>query len=265
MSKLADRLQRVSEGTPQPLGFAPAARQERALPLVLIAYVTKPGDKVTAAAVENGAEFVIVPFEASGRGKPRSPAGIGEAPWGVRAGELSEAAHGRLKEAGCDFVVVDTGDTPARLLADEDMAAVAAVPTGAEDRLLRAVDGLPCEAVLVDAEPSESLTLRAMIDYSAVATGLGQTLLAPAAAGWGREEFEQLRDVGFAGIVVSVRSVDEARALAGVREAIEQMPNRSRRRDERPRARVPQLSVRPEAGPAEPDFDPDDDDDDDDY
>ena len=265
MSRLVDRLQQVSEGAPQPLGFVPAARQERALPLVLIAQVSKPGDKVTAAAAESGAEFVIVPFEASGRAKPKAPAGIGEAPWGVRAGELSEAAHAQLKEAGCDFVVIDAEGTPVRLLGDEDVAAVAVAPAGAEDRLLRALDALPCEAVLVDVEPNGTLTLGEMIEYSAVATGLSQTLLAPAAASWGRGEFEQLRDLGFSGIVVTVRTVEEARALADVRDAIRQMPNRSRRRDERPAARVPQLSVRPEVvpgPPTEPEIDPDDDDDD---
>ncbi len=266
VSRLVDRLQRVSDGAPQPMGFAPAARPERAPPLVLIAYISKPSDKITSAAVENGAEFVVVPFGASGRTKPSSPAGIGEAPWGIRAGVLSETAHGQLKEAGCDFVVVDATETPVRLLGDEDVSVVATVPAGTEDRVLRAVDCLPCDVVWVDAAPGETLTLGAMVEYSAIATGVGQNLLVPASASWGKGELEQLRDAGFAGIVVTVGTVDEARALKDVLEAIRQVPNRSRRRDERIGARVPQLSVRPEVGPpppTEPDFDPDEDDDDD--
>ncbi len=268
MSKLAQRLQRVSDGAPQqPLGFARPTALERFLPLVLIAHATNPSDKVTSAAVKNGAEFIIVPFDPGGsRARPKAPAGIGETPWGIRTGDVSETHHEQLKAAGCDFTVIDAEATPIRLLGDEDVAAVAAVATDTEDRVLRAIDGLPYEAVLVAGEPPDTLTVRTMLEYSAVATGLGQNLLAPASAKWRREELEQLRDAGFAGVVVSVETAADADALAGIKEAIEQIPTRSRRRDERPRARVPQLNVSPEIQPAppeEPDYDPDDDDDED--
>lgn len=268
MSKLAQRLQRVSDGAPQqPLGFARPAAPERFLPLVLIAHVTNPSDKVTSTAIKSGAEFVIVPFEPGGsRARPKAPVGIGKTPWGIRADGVSEAHHEQLKAAGCDFIVIDTEATPIRLLGDEDVAAIAAVATDTEDRVLRAIDGLPYEAVLVDAEPADTLTVRTMLEYSAVATGLGQNLLAPASPKWGREEFEQLRDAGFAGIVVSVGTAADAEALAGVKDAIEQIPSRSRRRDDRPRARVSQLNVSPDVQPGppeEPDYDPDDDDDED--
>ena len=105
-----------------------------------------------------------------------------------------------------------------------------------------------------------------MLEYSAVATGLGQNLLAPASKTWGQDELEQLRDAGFAGIVISVGTAAEAEALAGVKKAIEQIPSRTRRKDDRPRARVPQLNVSPEVQPGppeEPEYDPDDDDDED--
>jgi len=265
VSKLVERLQRVSDGAPQqPLGFARPAAPERFLPLVLIAHVTNPSDKVTSTVIKSGAEFVIVPFE-PGRSRARSkePVGIGKTPWGIRAAGVSEAHHEQLKSAGCDFIVIDTEATPIRLLGDEDVAAIAAVATDTEDRVLRAIDSLPYEAVLVDAEPVDTLTVRTMLEYSALATGLGQNLLVPASPKWGREEFEQLRDAGFAGIVVSVGTAADAEALVGVKDAIEQIPSRSRRREDRPRARVPQLNVSSEVQPGppeEPDDDPDDDD-----
>ena len=265
MSKLVQRLQHVSDGAPQPLGFARPSPQERLLPLALIAHVTKPSDQVTAATAKNGAEFIIVPFVPGSAVKAKAPAGVGDTPWGVRARELSETEHAQLKEAGCDFVVIDTESTPIKLLGDEDVAAVATVTTDTEDRLLRAIDGLPCEAVLVDSEPDDALTVRAMMEYSAVATGLGQNLLVPASVKWGREEFEQLRDAGFAGVMVNVEAAADAKALGGVREAIREIPSRSKRREDRPRARVPQLTVAAEVQPGppeEPDYDPDDDDDD---
>ena len=265
MSKLAQRLQRVSEGTPQPLGFAPAARLERALPLALIVSTTRSTEKITAAAIKNGAEFILVPFDPKSRAKPKTPAGAGETPWGVKVSELSDSQHAQLKAAGCDFVVIGPEGTAVRLMSDEDVAAVVAVGTDTEDRLLRAIDGLPGEAIMIDAEPEDTLTVRAMMEYSIVATGLGQNLLVPASEKWGREEFEQLRDAGFAGVVVNVETAADAAALADARKAIQQIPNR-RRRDDKPRARVPQLSVGIDVQsdpPDNPDFDPDDDDDDD--
>ncbi|MDP7619591.1 MAG: hypothetical protein QF652_05035 [Dehalococcoidia bacterium] len=263
MSKLVQRLQRVSDGAPQqPLGFARPAAPERFLPLVLIALVTNPSDKVTSTVIKNGAEFVIVPFEpGASRARPKAPVGIGKTPWGIRADGVSEAHHEQLKSAGCDFIVIDSEATPIRLLGDEDVGAIAAVATDTEDRALRAIDGLPYEAALVNVEPADTLTVRTMLEYSAVATGLGQNLLVPASPKWRREEFEQLRDAGFAGIVVSVGTAADAEALVGVKDAIEEIPARSRRREDRPRARVSQLNVSPEVQPGppeEPDDDPDD-------
>jgi hypothetical protein len=262
VSKLIERLQQASDGVVQPLGFSTGNRQ-RVPALAIVAHLPEPSAKLAEGAVQSGAEFVLVSGGVKG-GLPKQlpPAGVGRLPWGVRTASLTDKQHAALKENDCDFAIVAIEETPVRIAADEDLDIVAVVPPLAEDRWLRALDQLPVQAILADVEPADDLTLKALMDYAAVSSGVGQSLLAPASLAWGRAEVEQLRDLGFCGIVVDVTDDSDLERLAALRKEVMALPARSRRRDERPRAHVPQISVssgrRSEPAPDEDDdFDDD--------
>ncbi|MDA1095751.1 MAG: hypothetical protein O3B84_00625 [Chloroflexi bacterium] len=255
MGKLVDRLQRISEGPSQPLGFMPASRQKRSAPLVLVAHLPKGSEALLPGAADSGAEFVLL--ETPPNASPA--AGASAIPWGIRTDTLDDAEQAKLKEAGCDFVIASLEDTPIRLLANDVIDAVAMVSDGTEDRMLRAIDQLPCDAVIVGDAPGDELTVARFLEYSSIASGIGQNLLIWASARWGRVEVEQLRDVGFSALVVTVASEADLEGLRAIRDTIASLPARSKKRDDRLRARVPQFGVA-----ASSNVDPDDDDDDDD-
>lgn len=241
MSKLIERLRRASEGVSQPMGFA-ALALERVPSVVLMAHLTKATGELPAAAVKNGAEFLLFSTKNGRLPEPLPPKNVGETAWGVRAASLDEEQHRALKEAGCDFVLLSFGETPARLLSDEDLGVVALVPLETDDRTLRALEQLPFDTVLIESAVSGDLTVKQLLDYATIASGLGQNLIAPVSASWGGPEIEQLRELGFTGLLVDVTSTADLEGLQALRKAAVGLPARSRKREERLRARLPQLA-----------------------
>ena len=258
MSKLQERLERVASGPSRPLGFS-FGNRESLPPLVIVTRVTsgtlKTAENAQKAAVKGGSEFILV----DGAAAAKSPPKTGDTPWGARVDSLTEKELGALREAGCDFLFVSLGDTPVRLLNDESLGYFGVVPADLDERRLRAIERLPFEGNVVEAEAGDSLTIGLALEYAAAASRLSGHLLARASLSWGVGEMEQLRDMGFGGVVVEVADARQAAKIADLREAIMAVPAQSRRRRGRATARVPQMVD--SATPPPPDDGDDDDDD----
>ena len=254
MSKLRDRLERAASGPARPLGFSAGSRD--VIPaLTIIASFTKPTGKSVKAAVDAGAEFILV----DGASAVKSPPKTGDAHWGATVDGLSDSDLAKLREAGCDFLFVSLGGTPVGLLNDESIDYFGIVPAETDERRLRAIERLPFEGSLIEVEPGESLTIEQAIEYAAAASRLTGHLLARASLSWGAGEMEQLRDMGFGGVVVDVKDARQAANVADLREAVMAVPSQPRRRRSRASARLPQSQGGTTAPP------PDDGDDDDDF
>ena len=258
MSKLQDRLERAASGPSRPLGFS-FGNRESLPPLVIVTRVTsgtlKTAENAQKGAVKGGAEFILV----DGAAAAKSPPKTGDTPWGARVDGLTEKELGALREAGCDFLFVSLGETPVRLLNDESLGYFGVVPADLDERRLRAIERLPFEGNVVEAETGDSLTIGLALEYAAAASRLSGHLLARVSLSWGAGEMEQLRDMGFGGVIVEVADARQAAKVADLREAIMGVPAQSRRRRGRATARVPQMAD----GAAAPPPDEGDDDDDD--
>ena len=258
MSKLQDRLERAASGPSRPLGFS-FGNRESLPPLVIVTRVTsgtlKTAENAQKGAVKGGAEFILV----DGAAAAKSPPKTGDTPWGARVDGLTEKELGALREAGCDFLFVSLGETPVRLLNDESLGYFGVVPADLDERRLRAIERLPFEGNVVEAETGDSLTVGLALEYAAAASRLSGHLLARVSLSWGTGEMEQLRDMGFGGVIVEVADARQAAKVADLREAIMGVPAQSRRRRGRASARVPQMVDGAAAPP------PDEGDDDDDF
>lgn len=252
MSTLHERLERAASGPVRPLGFSAGSR-ERIPALAIIASIVKPTKATVEAAIKAGAEFVVIPAGAT----PKAPPGIGSTPWGARADALTEKAHTALCEAGCDFLFVSAGDTPLRLLNDDSIGYYGIVPADTDERRLRALERLPFEGNVIEADAGDDLTVGQAVEVVAAASRLAGPLLTRASVDWGAGEMEQLRDLGFVAVVVEVADARAAARIAGLREAILAVPSQSRRRRSRASATVPTVSE----GAAAPPPDEGDDDD----
>ncbi len=250
MSKLWDRLERAASAPSRPLGFSLGNRETLA-PLALVAHLKNSTAKAANAAIKAGAEFVLI----DGPSAVKSPPSLGDTPWGARVDGLADTEISTLREAGCDFLFVSLGGTPVRLLSDESLGSFSVVPADLDDRRLRAIERLPFEGSVIEADIGDTLTVSQAVDYAAAASRLSGHLLAWSSLSWGAEEMAQLRDMGFGGVVCAIGDAREALKIANVRDAIRAVPAPFRRRRDRAVARVPQLG----SASAVPDSDDDDD------
>ena len=174
MSKLQERLERVASGPSRPLGFS-FGNRESLPPLVIVTRVTSGTAKAVETATKAGSEFILVDGAAAAKSAPKT----GDTPWGARVDGLTEKELGALREAGCDFLFVSLGDTPVRLLNDESLGYFGVVPADLDERRLRAIERLPFEGNVVEAEAGDSLTVGLALEYAAAASRLSGYLLAP--------------------------------------------------------------------------------------
>ncbi len=261
MGQLLDKLEQASRGAAQPLGFGRGPARPKIAPLLLLGAVD-PGDSAqTQLAAEADLDAVIVLAA-----KPAKKADIDRA---VKA--LKQTTVGVWREQaqpgghpGADFQVFSSEATPIGALGGEDRTNVMQIVPEADDSLLRTIEHLPVDAFLVSLADADSLTVRQLMRLGRVRGVTSRWLLAQLSTLPAKDELEQLREVGVAGIVIGLAG-RAAAELSACREALlalpHQPPERQRRRST---ATLPSPSApaAPERRRREPD--PDDDDWDDD-
>lgn len=234
MSKLADKIRKVTRIQSQPIGFG-AARAAAEPTLVLAARC----DDASSAAdlVRRGADAVIV-------GSSRSPASVSAAAavkgaiagaWvpGKAAGE-AKAYH----DGGFDFIVFDPDRTAATAMLDEDAGYVMALPADLGDAETRALDSFQLDALDVGAITG-LLTVRRQIDLRRLSAMTRKPLMAAIPGDIEVAELEALRD---ANVVVVV--AEGGSAVERLRKTIDALPPRRRRKEseDRPVPLVPRTT-----------------------
>lgn len=228
MSKLLDKLNQVSRGSTQPMGFRKAATQKSPR-MVLIAALGEGDDRAAAEAKES-ADAVLI----EGAGS-QIASSLGEVPWGVSLAEVNEKELSQLKKTGCDFLVFDTEKAPLTLLEEEGLGKIAEVEPSLADGLIRAIGQLPIDAVLVGGEVS--LSVHRLMVCQHLANLVRKPLVVLAPLGMSKEDLNGLWEAGMSGVMVKVEG-GAKEELSGLRQAIDTLPP-SRRVKERVEASLP--------------------------
>jgi len=242
MSKLADRIRKVSRLDAAPIGFgAGAVRRLTPTMLCLLRLSAGEAGKMAEAAAK-GADFVI--FDGIDAEELRGQAQKGEAvPLGVRVGQGQEgrvavAAH---REAGADFVVLDLESASGEALLEEGIGLVLAVGRDTPDTTLRLLGDLPVDALLVPM-PDPPLTLGRLLELRRLSALSRTPLLMEVTPAIGASQLQAMRDAGVAGVILKGSTLD---LLPDLRAAIASMPPRGHRREERPEAILPVQALAP--------------------
>jgi hypothetical protein len=233
VSKLAEKIRKVTRTQSQPLGFG-STRTATEPTLVLAA---RCDDASSAAELaRRGADAVIV-------GSAKSAAATGAAAgikdtiagaWlpGKQAGEAKA-----YREAGFDFIVFDPDRTAATAVLDEDAGYVMALPSGLSDAETRALESFQLDAIDVG-KIEGPLTVRKQMDLRRLFAMTRKPLMAAVPGDVDAAELEALRD---ANVVVVV--AQDAAAAERLRKTIDALPPRRRRKDEeRPTPLVPRTT-----------------------
>jgi len=144
----------------------------------------------------------------------------------------------QLKGKGCDFLVFDAAKAPLTLLREEEVGKIVEIDPSLADGLVRAIEQLPIDAVLIGGEPS--LSVHRLMVCQHVANLVRKPLVALAPLDMSKEDLEELREAGMAGVVVNVEA-DAKEGLSRLRQIIDALPPSRRGRREKADALLPYL------------------------
>ncbi|MCX7912662.1 MAG: hypothetical protein N2506_06880, partial [Dehalococcoidales bacterium] len=161
MSQLIEKFRKAIQASERPMGFLSSRLNQPAPKLILIAGIDagKPCDGSAlghADAVFLRADQAENPAEAI----RKMASSLGNLPWGTRLEEaISHARTGKAKAgAEPDFVVFSATSEVRSLPQDENTGKILQIEDSMDDGLIRAVNSLPVDAVLV-ASMSDSAAL----------------------------------------------------------------------------------------------------------
>ena len=243
MSKLLDRLDRITRGAPQALGFTAAASRGTIPQMALLARVTTPRQSDIAALADAQVDAFILTDEASNLDQAIKP--LKDRIWGARVERLEHAQMESYKKKGSDFMVFGIDGTLVDTLEEGEVARVLRIPPNLEESVLRGLEDLPVDAVLLQ-QPgdSEPLTLTHLLAISNVRSSISRYLLLEWDAELTARDLEHLRDLGVDGIVLDTTEVG-ADTFKTVRQRIDAMPKRKPRGEQKPDAVLPRFGGLP--------------------
>jgi len=174
MSKLLEKLELLSEGRAQPLGFGAAAARAKSPQMVVVASVPAGDIKLVTTTTKAGADAVLVTIEHESK-KEEALSQLSrtkiEIPWGVSLDKVTREEARQLAEIGCDFVVFAPAETPAALLGEEKIGKVLRLDASLEDSLTRTINRLSVDAILLSraGEEQSPLTVHQLMVYERLA------------------------------------------------------------------------------------------------
>ncbi len=201
MSKLADKIRRVTLVESTPLGFGAAGRA-RTSTMLLVAVAAGRWAERAQQAASGGADALIL---ALGEGAPKegdvreAVGAAGEMPCGVQLDHADPEVIEGMRQAGVDFVVFEAERTAAAALLNETLGYVLHLRDEISDVYLRTLEPLPLDAIFLPSREGP-LTVRAQMELQRVA-GLARTpLIMTVPPSTGPAELQCLRDVSVAGL-----------------------------------------------------------------
>jgi len=163
--------------------------------------------------------------------------------WGGWLRESDEATIKQMVNAGCDFVVFPAG-TPLTVFQNGELGKILEVEPSLSEGLMRAVNELPVDAVLIAAELAEGLTWHHLMLFQRFADLLTKPLLVAIPSNVTASELQVLWETGVDGVVIEVGIEPSANRLKELRQAIDKLafPVRSQKKTE---ALLPRIGREP--------------------
>ncbi len=262
MSKLLDLLQRISEGSPAPLGFG-ASRAESLPGLALVGRASRPGTGRRPSGVPDAASSLdaVIVDGASGADYIKQLGDLmSDLPWGPGLPAPADEDAQASRDSGADLLSFSLESGVAAISGEDELARLVSVSPDLSDRELRAVAALPVDGFILDMSGvAGPWSLKDLVTVGALTRRTDKHVLVQLSAIPGKGDLEALRDMGVAGIIVEVNTGNSG-DLASLKADLLSLPRPRSRRRERMRATVPGSGFTPSRQP-----DHDDDGDDDDY
>ena len=232
MSKLIDKFKQLSPAEIQPLGFRARQAVSPKPRMVLIAALPEAGvEGLTDCVAGADAGLLTVSKISSGiKSLQKITKEVSDIPWGVWLKGSQKEING-LGETGCDFAIFPAINTPLSRFQSDEVGKVLEVESTVSEGLLRAVNELPVDAVLVDNKQGDdySLTWHQLALYRRFTDLLTKPLLVSIPSNVTAGELQALCDVGVNGVIVPAGVGQTKDLIKELRQVIDKLvPPRKR-------------------------------------
>lgn len=224
MSKLIDRLIQTAETVSSPMGFRAARAVQPKPKMALIARVEPAENMAQLADYVSSADAAIIAQTGAEKNTvtdiARSLPGV---TWGLWLEEKSRQQIKASAEAGADFIILPL-NLDFGLPGTEKMSKILLVESSLSEGLIRTINELPVEAVLLtdDEKEKPALTWHQLMLCQRFSDLLFKPLLLTVPASVDSDELKALWKAGVDGVVISVKTIKQAERLKELRQIIEQ-------------------------------------------
>ena len=245
MSKLIDKLNQVSQAVSQPMGFR-QLQPVSTKPKILLVATLAQADVEELADCMAGADAGLLPISELSSGAKaiqEITQVVSDIPWG---GWLKDSGQGEIKQmvkVGCDFVVFPAANTSLAIFQGDEVGKILEVESSLTDGLLRAINGLSVDAVLIASEQAEGyfLTWRHLLLFQHFADLLTKPLLVSIPLIVTAGELQALWEAGVDGVVVEVGVGQPRGRLKELRQVIDKLVFPSPRKRKKAEALLPYI------------------------
>ncbi|UCH87160.1 MAG: hypothetical protein JSU97_01845 [Dehalococcoidia bacterium] len=241
MSKLGDKIRKATRLESGAIGFGAVATRPGTPSMLLIVHGPASSMRPPDDLAGRGVDAVLLSFsnpQADMSQLAKWAKKASDVPCGAQVMAASGKIVAALKEAGADFLVFDAETTNAEALLETEMGYVLALSGQPTDSLLRTMDAFRLEGLWVG-DWREPLTVHRQMELRRVHLLSRKLLFAPVRPDIGPAELECLRDAGVVAVAVNGMEAGAWQQLGDLRQAIDGLPTKARRREERPDVVLP--------------------------
>ena len=239
MSKFIERLQQVLTPPPQTMGFN-TAKSEQAKPRIQLVVNVTGGNLKSTLKELNETDAVVLPIAALGIGDTISGA------WLVQG---DEAEVEKSIKAEADFIILPANGKV--LPPDKKVGKILQIEAAITDVLLRAVNELPVDAVLLTESDGKNegglaLTWKRLMLIQRFSSLLNKPMLIKVLPDITDTELQVIWEAGVSGIIVTVDAEQVTAFIPKLRKAIDKLSFPTKRKREKSLAIVPHIENRTE-------------------
>lgn len=223
MSMLADKLKQTSRGGGRAIGFG-AAGKSIISPMLLIVTLSHIDEELIKTVSAEKVDLILFDIkDASGHAGDIAAAMPNEQkiPWGARVSRADKESMNQLAESGCDFVVLDS-ESASQVLLNEKAGKVLEVDISMEDNLLRTINKLAIDALLLREKQSSTLNISHLLNYHRISNLSGKPLMVP----FPRDtaDLESLLEAGAKAVILEPGTRDAQSNIQTAKEGINKLP-----------------------------------------
>jgi len=246
VSRFIDKLNRVMRAVPPPVGFRTTQSVSPKPKMLLVAGLVQANVDDLADYVA-GADAGLLQMSELGSGAKslkRISQVVSGIPWGVWLRDIDREGIKQIVKVGCDFVVFPAANTSLAMLQGDEGGKILQVEASVGEGLLRAVDELPVDAVLIDGEQEEQhfLTWHDLMIFRHFAALLTKPLLVCIPSSVTANELQALGEAGVSGVIVEVGVGQPAERINELRQIIDKLTFPLQRRRRKAGALLPYIS-----------------------